>query len=556
MEGFALAVVDREEHGRAASIAGTGEGLTALLGHLDEPGDLARTLGMDPRSSPAELAARALDRFAADAPRRMLGEWAAVRWHAPSRTCELVMSEACRDSIYFATDGRRAAISGEMRRLARLDWVGDAIDPRGLMLTLGRARLRRFLTHETVSRGILRAVPGSRTVFRLGGHATRRLPPEDPPGPWRGSFEDALAEIEAVLRRIVGQHLARHGTAVSLMSGGLDSSLLGWLASVERRAGQPLSFLTSVAPDGSGLPDERAESAMVASRLGVPVEFVFPGPEAGPFLPSARIFAHTEMPMASPRHYLYDRLHDAAAATGAEVLLDGVYGELTVTNHLRLVPPARTLRQRLRDVRSRMRALAGERRERRTWPAGLFHARLSRDALALLPSAISEDWAAPYDPWGTVRHGDAWGIPAAAAKNAMTPTSEPGARLRHLMPFRDRRLLRTVAPMPAAFLEHGGLDRALARMLLKERVPDAIRLRRAGKPFSPDYGRRVQAHAAAALGEVVRFRAAGAGEWLDLDWLEQALDGLSKRQTALQADAYEAQATAVAAAFFAWRAGS
>ena len=131
-EGFALNVVDREEAGRAVHIVERDGMVLVLLGHLDEPADLAGALGMDPASSPAELALAALERFGADAPRRMLGEWSLLRWHGLARELTLLMSQACRDPLYFAIDHGRVAVSAEMRRLARLDWVGKALDPNGL----------------------------------------------------------------------------------------------------------------------------------------------------------------------------------------------------------------------------------------------------------------------------------------------------------------------------------------------------------------------------------------------------------------------------------------
>ncbi|MEO9129903.1 MAG: hypothetical protein ABI240_01710, partial [Sphingomonas sp.] len=221
IEGFALNAVDREEAGRAVHIAERDDVVLVLLGHLDEPVDLAGALGMDPASSPAELAFAALERFGADAPQRMLGEWSLLRWRGPARELTLLMSQACRDPLFFAIDRGRVAVSAEMRRLARLDWVGNALDPNGLFLIWGKARLRRYMTEETPYRGVHRLMPGTRETFQLAGRRTMRPPQPDAFEPWRGSFDEAMEAIEAVLRRIVGQHLGRHGLAVSLLSGGL-----------------------------------------------------------------------------------------------------------------------------------------------------------------------------------------------------------------------------------------------------------------------------------------------------------------------------------------------
>lgn len=550
-DAFAVNIVDREEAGRAVHIVERNGTVLALLGHLDEPADLAAMLGMDPASPPAELALAALDRFGADAPHHMLGEWSLLRWRGDRRELTLLMSQACRDPLYFAVDGGRIAVSAEMRRLAQLDWVGKALDPNGLFLIWGKARLRRYMTEQTPFRGVHRLMPGSRETFDSTGRRTLRLAPIAEFEPWRGNFDEALEAIEAALRRIVGQHLGRHGRAVSLLSGGLDSSLIAWLASQERLEGQDLSFLTSVAPDGCGAPDEREESRVVAGHLGLPIRFLAPDAGANPYLPADRMFAHSELPVTSPRHYLYAALYQAAGEDGAEILLDGAYGELTITNPFPLAGAPTSLRRYKRLYHDWKRAWE----ERRSWPAGLFHARLSKAALAALPATIEHDWAAPFESLPTVRPGAMWGIRAGASKNAMTPTSSPDGHFRHIMPLRDRRLLNLVATMPAAYMEQGGLTRAPARLLLKDRLPDRIRLRRDGKPFSPDFVDRLRAHALPTIDHIDEFRAAGAGDWIDLEWLKGRLMSISNQANITAQDAAEVQSTAVAAAYFKWWAG-
>ncbi len=547
-EGFAVNIVEREEGGRAVHVAERDSMVVVLLGHLDEPADLAGLLGMAPASPPAELALAALDRFGADAPHHMLGEWSLLRWRGDRRELTLLMSQACRDPLYFAVDRGRIAVSAEMRRLARLDWVGKALDPNGLYLIWGKARLRRYMTEETPFRGVHRLMPGSREVFDSGGRRTLRLAPLPAFEPWRGTFDEALDAIEAVLRRIVAQHLGRHGRAVSLLSGGLDSSVIAWLASEERHEGQAVSFLTSVAPEGSSTPDERAESRVVADHLGLPIRFLTPEAGASPYLPADPMFAHSELPVTSPRHYLYAALYAAAQKAGADIMLDGAYGELTITNPVLLAGAPTSLRRYKRLYHDWKWAW----KERRSWPAGLFHARLSPAALAALPSTIEQDWAAPFESLPTVRPEAMWGIRAGASKNAMTPTSSPGGNFRHVMPFRDRRLLNLVATMPGAYMEQGGLTRAPARLLLKGRLPDSIRLRRDGKPFSPDFMDRLRAHALPTIDHIVDFSAAGAGEWVDLEWLKARLMSISNQANITAQEAAEVQSTAIAAAYFKW----
>lgn len=545
--GLAVRVHDGEEGGRAAHIARTGDCFVAFLGHLNEPRDLAAALGMSRDAPQAELALAALDRFGAEAPLHMLGEWSLLRWRGAERSLTVMMSEACRDPLYFATDGRRVAIAPEIRRLARLDWVDDAFDPAGLALQLSRARLRRIMTTETFLSGVSRVTPGSSETFGPT-RATSSLPPQPAREPWTGSFESAVETIETLLRRIVGQHLGRHRRVASLLSGGLDSSLLAWLAAETRQAGQELTFLTSVAPEGSGIQDQLGFARTVSDHLGLDVIPVCPPPDASAYIPAARVFEHGELPVASPRHYLYGALYDTAADLGADVLLDGVYGELTITNRLPLAPARMTARHALRVLRGRFFPAQTQGR----WPSGAFHARLSNDALADLPPAWGSEWRAPYRASPPPRVDRPWGYLPAVAKNAMTPTTAFGGGMRHLQPYRDRRLIRLMASMPAGFMQHDGLNRALARAILKGRLPDSISLRRSGGPFSPDFDLRLRTQTDDVLDRMGDFRDSGAGDWLDLAWLSGAMTRMREGRPMTIHEPFQAQATAIAAAFFVW----
>lgn len=543
LTGFCAQAVDHEEAGRAIAIAERPDGLTILLGHLDEPEHLSHSLGLTPGAPAAELAAAALARFGAEASRRMVGEWSLLDWHAPSRTLTLLMSEATRDPVFFAFDGDRIAVSAEMNRLTRLPWVGGAFDPGGLLLHWSMGSLRRYMTDESVFKSVRRVLPGSRETFRLGERTTQRLPASPAPEPWRGDFGDAMEAIETLMRRIVGQHFSRHRVAAALLSGGLDSSLIAWFGSVARGAEQSFSFLSSVAPGGSGLVDEREQSQAVADHLGLPIRFVAPAPDASLYLPADRMFAHTELPIVSPRHHVYNVLYEAAFEAGADLLFDGAYGELTLTGYFPPEPPRANLRRRLR-------AMLG--RSARAPPSLPFHARLLPAVADALPSLLPYDWEAPYDLVPRMAGHEPWGVRPAATKNAMTPTSAPEARLRHVMPFRDRRLLDLFATMPAGYLQRGGLNRAPARMMLKGRLPDSVRLRRTGGPFSPDFLVRAQRQALPTIDRISAFRAAGAGDWLDLDWLERELRQLSAPGAATYERVHKVQATTGAASYFEW----
>jgi asparagine synthase (glutamine-hydrolysing) len=88
--------------------------------------------------------------------------------------------------------------------------------------------------------------------------------------------------------------------------------------------------------------------------------------------------------------------------------------------------------------------------------------------------------------------------------------------------------------------------------LLDGRLPDAIRLRTRGMPASPDHIPRLQRHAEAARLRIADFRRAELDDWLDLDWLDQALGRVAVRGPRDVYEANQVQLTAITAEFLLW----
>ena len=107
--------------------------------------------------------------------------------------------------------------------------------------------------------------------------------------------------------------------------------------------------------------------------------------------------------------------------------------------------------------------------------------------------------------------------------------------------------------MPVSFLSHEGQTRPLARALLKGRVPDAVRMRTQGQPYSPDYVPRLRAQAGIARARVPIYAEAGLAEWIDLAWLSLALQQLEQSSGAADYGlCYAAQGTAALAEYLLW----
>ncbi len=493
---------------------------------------------------PAAAVLAGIDRFGADAAWRVHGEWSALVWQRSRGRLQLLVSVGVRDPIFYQRRGSSVAVAPGMRFFHRLAWQGRALDADGLLLQLGRQRLRRALGSATFLEGVHSVEAGALvTIARDGRVDTRRASPPAAQT-WRGSFDEAVAQASDLLRAGIDSTLAGHGHAMVLTSGGLDSSTLAWLA-CERRAGRPLTLLSSVAAAGSGLADERGWSAMVAAHLGVPIVWVTPAQATSPFRPSPRAMAEAAGPLFGPRHYLYDALYDSAIAGGASLLFDGLAGEASIS----ALYPHRPWRERARrwwkDQRKTTLAV------RQGWPKDAFHVRLAPHRLAALPAAWHEQWATPEE--AQLRHypGGRWGFSPSVFKTLRLPTTGVAGRLRIAYPFRDIALLRRFAGYPIDYLRHGGHDRAFARAMMRGHLPDAVRLRPKGTAFSPDYAQRLRHHAEAARSRLSLLRAAALDEWFDLPWLDMAL-GRIGAGAATGVDASQAQLTMAAAEYLLW----
>ncbi|MDB5705512.1 MAG: asparagine synthase [Sphingomonas bacterium] len=514
-----------------------------LLGRLDDAAALAAELGSS-LADPAALALAALRRWGTEARARMSGEWSLAWWQGAERTLTLGVSDNLRDPLLFARNGDHVAFAPDLRVLAGLGWIHGAIDPEGFAYAVGRAPLRLARNGRTVVRGVTALAAGTWARIDRSGERIADAPTITPAA-WSGGFDDAVADLEHMLRGSVRRAIAGRARIGVLLSGGFDSSLLAAIAAEELGAGQSLTCFTSAAPAGSGLPDELAFSRMVADRHGLKVIGVGPPPEPSLYLPGAETFALSG-PIPSPRHYLYAAFADAGRHAGIEVMLDGIGGEATITRKI-----AALGRHNLPGIpRQFARRLLG----RVASPDGLFHPRLAGDFVASLPLSVRA-FSMPRWPWLPPIGGSLFDPRVQLQQLQEAITAVPGRGYRQAFPFRDRALLRLGAAIPARFVDWRGVPRAIARAMLAGKVPEAIRRRRSGLPISPDYRLRMRRDLPSLQEALPHWRGLGVGAVIDLDWLEaaakaQAVGGDSSAGADMQLGA-----TAHAAGFIAgWRA--
>lgn len=517
--------------------------LTVLVGHVDDSAALAARLALPPATPPATLARAALARYSGDTPAHMIGEWSLLHVDRAGRLT-LMQSAALRDRIFYTIDGPTIAVAPDLEVLSRLSWVGREIDATGLLFAVGRAQLRTLNDGRTMLRRVRRLEAGGTVAIDGYGIRTSSANALTLSPRWQGDFIEAVEETERLLRVIVAERMRRAGPCIAMLSGGLDSSTLAWLAAEQRPADAPLWLITSVAPPDCSQDDERHFAGAVASALGLSTNHLFPDASVSLYRPADAILHGANGPPLTTRHGMTEPFQRFAAGHGAALMFNGNYGEMTLTAGL----PVDTLRRRLRRAAGTLRRSFGKRAAPPS-ATGPFGVRLARHRLAALPDAVVDALATPVPAEEYPARSALCGyLPGAAKSLRITTEPYPGA-VREDFPYRDLRLLRLFAGFPATFLTYGGMTRAMARQMLQGRLPDSVRLRTSGLPASPDHLDRLRWQASGARARIATFRQAGIDDWIDLDWLESALQDVEANGLASYAQGNDVQLTTVAAEY-------
>jgi asparagine synthase (glutamine-hydrolysing) len=522
------------------------QALTVLAGDIEDAAELADRLGVARATPHALLARAALERFAGDTPAEMIGEWSLVH-RDRGGVVTLMLSAARRDPLLYALSGPHLAVSPDLFRLARINWIGEALDEAGLIARVAGAKMRRSLGGRTMLAHVRELAAGGSVFIDAAGsvrkHVARVLNPQPR---WSGSFEDLLAEAERLMLHIMRSRLVRAKKVAPLLSGGLDSSLLAWFAAEAHPSDVSLTFLTSVAPPGSGLPDEAAFADAVVRRLGLPSQHLSPPAELDIYRPSDAILAGANGPPLPTRHCLTEAMQREASAQGARLLVNGSYGEMSWTARLGFHAVSNPLRNFLVRVKRTL-TLSQARSERSP-----FHVRLAQPRLTALPEEIqAAQQVAEGRALAPGRH-DLFGYMTGIEKALDHPNEFYAGALRMDFPYRDLRLLRLFAGFPMSLLLDETADRGMARRVLGGRLPDSVRLRRSGLPASPDHLTRMRRQAPVARGRIAAFRKAEIDDWLDLDWLDENLQRVGRQGVADYTDANDVQLTAIVAEFLTW----
>jgi asparagine synthase (glutamine-hydrolysing) len=251
-----MAATDR---GRDAAIAQAGRLRCAFDGQLFNATELAKELGVDPRSTDAELVARGFLRHGPAFFHRLDGAFALAV--ADGDDLHVVRDPLGEKAVYWATVEGTTVVASEAKAIL----AHERFVVRPKLSSLNKLLAFSFIPgSESMFEGIYELPPGARLVVRASGSVeTVRywdLEEEQVTEP-EGHF---VERTRALVRAAVSRRLGKERRAGAFLSGGIDSS-----AVVAVLADLGVEVKAFSAAFGHGQPNELMYARLVADHCGV-----------------------------------------------------------------------------------------------------------------------------------------------------------------------------------------------------------------------------------------------------------------------------------------------
>jgi asparagine synthase (glutamine-hydrolysing) len=271
------------------------------------PADDARAVAAAYRDGPEGLAA-------------LRGSFAAVLWDEVRDEFVLTGDPLATRPLYVCDHSSGVFFATEIAELIELLPNRPAPDAHAFVMWLGGGHVP---DQRTLYEGIVRLGPGVLLRGRAG--ALRREVFWQPR--YRGTNAAPRAELAEGLRQALEQSTwsrMRPGVNGVVLSGGVDSSIVTAVASCRRSSDVSLRSYSAVFPGFEF--DESDKIASLTRQLGIPARTFRPAPQGALWLALRHISAW-QLPLAGAGALIEATITGAAAADGAELVLDGQMGD-------------------------------------------------------------------------------------------------------------------------------------------------------------------------------------------------------------------------------------
>jgi asparagine synthase (glutamine-hydrolysing) len=226
--------------------------------------------------------------------KKLQGMFAFAIWDKRHRQLFLARDRVGIKPLYYTQTANALLFASELKSLLVDESVPRHINPRAI---------DSFLTYyylpgeETLLQGVFKLLPGHSLLAREGRIQIREywdLHYSEPAGP--SNFADAVAELRALLRRTVREHMISDVPVGVLLSGGVDST--GVLRYAVEETGKRIKTFT-IGFDGEPFADERHYANIAAKRYGTDhADLSFTAKDFQEFLPG--YVWHMEDPICEP----------------------------------------------------------------------------------------------------------------------------------------------------------------------------------------------------------------------------------------------------------------
>jgi asparagine synthase (glutamine-hydrolysing) len=430
---------------------------------------------------------------------RFVGMFAFAIFDGEEGTATLVRDRYGIKPLYFASTHDEVRFSSEMKALVETS-AGRKVDRQSL-IEWSLYRNVDSLSEATLVEGIQTLLPGHLAVIRGGRIATReyysatRYVDAEKYRAYGATSENAIVEkFDATLRECVRARLISDVPVGTLVSGGLDSSLVTAIAA--GYSDKLTGFHVSV--QGQGAFSETPYAERVAEQYGIPLlSCEFSGEIFRRELP--RIIYLSDLPLTHPNSVAYALICRVAREHGVIVLLSGEGADELFGGYgfryrryqrmLKLEPLLKRLPESIRMGLGLLGfASVG-------LPVTGFHFReLLPHTAALIDSYARRDWqtrcAAAYEFVAGANDRAVLGAMLADLGDFLTPLlrrldrMSMSASVECRVPFLDHRMVHEVVNLPLSLRLHARSDKWILKRIAAKYLPSSIvERKKAGFPL-------------------------------------------------------------------------
>ncbi len=275
-----LAIVDLSPNGHQPMVSACGRYVIAFNGEIYNFRALRRELEMQREGaeplfrghSDTEVLLAAISRWGVEAAiARVNGMFAIALWDRRLRRLHLLRDRLGEKPLYYGFAGRTLLFGSELKALRVHPDFGGEIDRDALALFF---RYSYIPAPYSIYRGVRKLPPGSLITIDAGRGAAEPRPvpfwsardaaERGVAEPFRGSAEDAVAELDALLRDAVALRMQADVPLGAFLSGGIDSSTV--VALMQAQSSRPVKTFTIGFHEAEY--DEAADARAVAVHLG------------------------------------------------------------------------------------------------------------------------------------------------------------------------------------------------------------------------------------------------------------------------------------------------